>query len=184
MGGASPPLPRSEAKLVLLASTGSESPWRKDASVPPYHPMNALCYQEYATRAVEDRAQRPFAYACSFDTLDKILPVSPLPRNQHRRKEIDMPQTPMTPIFCCLSSCIHTASNVSLWKCLPGLLILCHLNPPNLIRLHPVLAGSIVSKRWQTKGSSRECHGEESKSLQEVWYQARVDQSAENHDWP
>ena len=155
--------------------------------------MNALC-SGYATRAVEIWANGHLHMLCSFDTLE-IVSCSIRSRsnsfrlvfytgNQHRHKESTCPRHQMKPIFCYPSSCIRTVSNVSLWKCLPNLLILCHLNPPNLFRLHPVLAGSIVSKWWQTKGSSRECHGEESKLLQEVWYQARADQSAENHDWP
>ena len=77
---ASPPLSRradwvlgvedNEARLVLFASTKAQnrhnegiSVYLPSASVPPYHQTNALCYQKYAARAVEDWAQRPFAYA-------------------------------------------------------------------------------------------------------------------------
>jgi hypothetical protein len=89
VAGASPPLSHrvdcalavedSKDRLVLLLARGlrvakakGSSVYLPTASVPSYHQMNAFCYQEYATRAVEIWANGHLHMLCSFDTLEIV----------------------------------------------------------------------------------------------------------------
>jgi hypothetical protein len=113
----------SEARPVLVDGSRAQDrhskSWSVHLPVPLYHQTNTLCYQAYPTRAVEDWAQRPFAYgSVGLIPRKNCVMLSLFPTrsswfvlctgNQHRPKESTCPRLQMKIIFCYPSSCICT----------------------------------------------------------------------------